>query len=190
MKKVYLIIIIFDFVILYANSKTTICYTDTTKSRIGTTIEGNFNDNNKIIQAIVSLIKEGYGNPIDPDPEEGAEPDEYMISFSDKDIDDIQIGCCDAILIWEGDLNGDSCDELSVLQSPMNGCMCYWQTYTYQDNKWQVLFDGFFVMSPYCDPPESWDQYLDFVTSENGNIYYLERDPNSSNLIKKKAILK
>lgn len=186
MKKIFITIILF-FLVSKAYS---ICDPNTDKDLIGTSIDGNFGSNNKMIRATVSLVKEGHGNLIDSDETEDSEPDEYIISFSDENMPNILIGCCDAILIWEGDLNNDGHDEFSVLQSPMNGCMSYWQTYTYQDNKWQILFDGFFVMSPYCEPPESWNQYLDMVTSENGNIYYMGRDPNSSELVKKRAVLK
>lgn len=190
MKKIIITIILLQFFILHSQSRTNLSALHRIQDLIGESIKINLGSDGKTVYATVSLVKQGYGNAIDPDPSERFELDEYSISFSDKEIPDIQIGCCDAILIWEGDFNGDGYDEFSVLQSPINGCMGYWQTYIYRDNNWKFFFDGFFVMSPYCDPPKSWDQYLDFVTSENENIYYLGRDINSLDLVKKKAIIK
>lgn len=157
-----------------------------TKNKTGERIGGNFDGKSSNEYAYILKTKEGQGNPIDDD---NATADEYAIHFSNKKIASLPIGCCEAILISEGDLNGDGADELSIFQAPMNGCTYYWQTFTYKNGKWEELFDGYLIPTG-CENLPNEEELLNMVIIEGNDVYYYEQDPNQGNLIKKKAILK
>lgn len=94
-------------------------------TNIGIKIQGDFNGDKKKDFATAIKTKIGQGNPV----EEGT-ADEFEIQFSGNNLKSINAGCCDIILINEGDLNNDGADELSVFQAPMNGCTYSMTTYS------------------------------------------------------------
>jgi len=57
----------------------------------------------------------------------------------------LKIGCCEATLINEGDLNGDELDEISVVQAPLNGCTYTLSTFTNVNGTWKKLFEPFLL---------------------------------------------
>jgi hypothetical protein len=153
--------------------------------RLGRKIIGNFDGKSPGGYAYIMKVREGEGNPIDDD---NATTDEYAVYFSNEDIAPLPINCCDAILIFEGDLNGDGVDELSVFQSPMNGCTYYWRTFTHKAGEWKELFDGYLIPTG-CDALPYEDELLNMVVQEDGNVYYHERDAEG-NWVKTNADLK
>lgn len=91
-------------------------------------------------ESITISNDKGIGNPV----EDGI-PDSYIITFENKKIPSLNIGCCKPLPIGEGDLNGDGKAELSLFQEPMNGCVYTMSTYTLHKGKWELLFDPFLV---------------------------------------------
>ncbi|MBO6201318.1 MAG: hypothetical protein J6N74_06835, partial [Chryseobacterium sp.] len=152
-----------------------------TEKKIGVEIEGNFLGNGKKITATAIKTKEGKGNPI-----EDGTPAEYEIRFSDNKIKPIKAGCCEIILINEGDLNNDGKDEISVYQAPMNGCTYTMTTYSLINGNWKKIVDTFLVPTG-CESISN-DNLQKMVFRENKQIYYLEKDMSDENgkLIKKK----
>lgn len=148
--------------------------------RIGEIIKGDFNGDGKLEIARLVKVKQGFGNPI-----EDGEPDEYEIQFSNKKIKPIKIGCCEAILVNEGDLNNDRKDEISIFQAPMNGCTYSMATYTYSKSEWNI------VVEPYLYPTGckslSYKEIENLIVKENNNIYYYTIDPEEWKLIKQKV---
>lgn len=151
-------------------------------SKIGKTIKGDFNGDGKLEIAQLVKVKQGYGNPI----EDGI-ADEYEIQFSDKNIASIKIGCCEAILVNEGDLNNDDKDELSIFQAPMNGCVYMMRAYTFSESSWEIIVDPFLIPTG-CDSVTE-KEIQDRIIKENNTIYYFITDPNEGNLIKQKIKL-
>jgi len=96
--------------------------------KMGLIITGDFDGDGKTEKAKLVKVKSGYGNPIEDDVS-----DEYEIQFSNKKMKPIKIGCCEATLINEGDLNNNDKDAISIFQAPMNGCIYSMQTYIYNN---------------------------------------------------------
>lgn len=147
--------------------------------KIGNKIQGNFLGNGKNITATAIKVKEGKGNPI-----ENGTPDEYEIRFSDIKLKPIKAGCCEIILINEGDLNKDGTEEISIYQVPMNGC-----TYSFIKGNWKKLVDTFFIPTG-CEGTSNTDLQK-MIFRENKNIFYFQKDMSNANgkLIKKKVKL-
>ncbi len=78
--------------------------------------------------------------------------------------------------VGEGDLNGDGAAELSVFQSPMNGCVYTMATYTFQNGKWKQLFEAFLVPTG-CDEI-SIEELQSLVYKEGDKVYSMETDMN------------
>ena len=157
----------------------------TNKLLIGEKIEGDFDGDGKNEFAFVTKTKEGEGNPI-----EDGTPDEYTISFSNSALKPIVIGCCEAQLINEGDLNQDGKDDFSIFQAPMNGCTYSMTTYSLQNSNWKQIIESFLI-STGCDGFTAEDlQNTIFI--ENKTVYKMERDSNdeSLKLTRKKIELK
>ena len=157
----------------------------TNKLLIGEKIEGDFDGDGKNEFAFVTKTKEGEGNPI-----EDGTPDEYTISFSNSVLKPIIIGCCEAQLINEGDLNQDGKDDFSIFQAPMNGCTYSMTTYSLQNSNWKQIIESFLI-STGCDGFTA-ENLQNTIFIENKTVYKMERDPNdeSLKLTRKKIELK
>ena len=153
-------------------------------SKIGERIDGHFTQSKTNENLFLKLTKKGHGNPV-----ENGVPDEYALFSNAKNIKSLKIGCCEATLINEGDLNGDGLDEVSVVQAPMNGCTYTFSTYTLSGGIWKKLFEPF-MFSSGCDPL-SYDDLQKKLFIEKGVVYSLQVDPNDedSRPIKKKMKL-
>lgn len=147
----------------------------TNKPRIGEEIEGNFTNKNTTERLFVRQTKKGHGNPL----EDGI-PDEYSVFSNSKTIKALKIGNSNAILINEGDLNGDGLDEISVVQTPMNGCTYNFSTFTIVNGTWKKFFEPF-LFSNGCEPMRNKD-LLNKVFVEKGIVYSLQVDPNDENM--------
>jgi hypothetical protein len=114
----------------------------------------------------------------------------WALFFSDKNIIGLQLGCCDVYLINEGDLNKDNTTEISVFQSPENGCTYTWTTYSYKAGQWTELIPTFLVPT-YCDPFNA-KELEKKVFIENGKVYYWDIDVNDvkNKPIKKQVVIK
>ena len=150
--------------------------------KIAEKIEGNFLGNGKTIVATAIKIKEGKGNPA-----EDGTPDEYEIRFSDSQLKPIKAGCCEVILINEGDLNHNGNDEISVYQAPMNGCTYTMTIYSSSNGKWNKIIDTFLV--PTACEPLSKDDLQKMIARDKKGIYYYQKEMDDENgkLIKKKV---
>jgi len=121
--------------------------------------------------------------------EENNESAEYIIHFLTNQFESIKIGCCDARLINEGDLNGDGSEEISVFQAPWNGCTYMLSTFSYQNGKWHQIIEPLLI-------PTGCEYYTDEeiqnrIFIENKTVYiYEDHLPNFSSLQKKAVTLK
>lgn len=147
----------------------------------GEKIQGNFIGDGRRGFATAVKVAQGQGNPV-----EDGTSDVYEIKFSDSRLKPISVGCCSVRLINEGDLNHDQSDEISVFQTPMNGCTYSMTTYSYKNGDWKKLVKTFLIPTN-CESITDHDLQKR-VFSENGAIYYYDSDPNKNGkLIKKKA---
>ena len=144
-------------------------------NKIGDKIYGDFNGDGKEESAYRVLTKKGYGNPV-----ENGTPDQYEIHFSDKTINPIKVNCCWFKLINEGDLDKDGADELTIVQSPENGCIGTVSTFTIKDKKSNLLFKPFLLFI--CGKLSN-VELQKLVITENNIVYYHEADPNDENLL-------
>lgn len=156
-----------------------------TKNIIGEKILGDFDGDGKINYASVVKIKEGNGNPI-----EDGTSDEFEIRFSGKKLKPIIAGCCEIILINEGDLDNDGTDEITLFQAPSNGCIYSMRTFSFIKGNWKQIVDPFLI-STECQSIGDEDLQKR-IFRENGDINFYETDFNSKNhkLIKKKVKFK
>lgn len=128
-------------------------------------------------EAYVILIKEGSGNPV-----EDGTPSEYAVTFTTKKFPQLAIGCCDAVIVPEGDLNNDGAAELSVFQAPMNGCVYTMASYTLQGGKWKLVFEPFLVPTG-CEDL-SIEELENLVYKEKENVYFMDANVNDEDLRK------
>ena len=152
---------------------------------VGAKIQGDFDGDGKMEEAIAVLTKKGHGNPV----EDGI-PDEYEIQFSNKKIKSIKANCCEIRLVNEGDLNKDGTDEISIFQAPMNGCSYTMTTYSYKKGIWKPIVKTFLVPTA-CEKTTN-ENLQKMIFREKKNIYYLSKDPNDETgkkYIKKKVKL-
>ncbi len=159
------------FVILFVNNT----IGQKVSNKVGDSIYGDFNGDKKFEYAYRKLIKKGFGNPV-----ENGSLSEYEIKFSDKSIKPINVGCCWFKLINEGDLDNNGSDEISIIQSPENGCIGYIKTYSIKDDKKTDLINSFsmFICAELTD-----DELQKLIVLENNIVYYHEADPNDENLL-------
>lgn len=152
----------------------TVCFSQT-----GQTVTGDFNGDGKTDTAFVKTTYNAHKKTTD-----------HTLRFSNKSIPAVQLGCCDVILISEGDLDNDKATDISVFQAPENGCLWLWTTYSLRNNRWKPLIDPF-VVPTYCEeiPAADLDKK---VFRENGTIYYWDVDLNdeTGKPIKRPAILR
>ncbi|UAY51189.1 hypothetical protein [Ferruginibacter albus] len=111
------------------------------RAKVGENIFGNFKQRNNAINAYSVQTKIQKGDRDDPN----GTPNEYTVFFSDSAIQPIIIGCCEAYLVNEGDLDNDGMDELSVFQSPENGCTYNMITYSYKNGNWKTIVPLFLI---------------------------------------------
>ncbi len=128
-------------------------------------LPGKFSNSATPDTAYVIKIKEGWGNPA-----ENGTPDEYMLKFTGRP-DSVNIGCCDARLINEGDLNGDGKEEITVYQYPYNGCTTTATTFTNKNNHWSVLFEPFMIFEA-CEGMCDIDLQNLVTLDGGGNVCY------------------
>lgn len=152
---------------------------------VGTAVQGDFNGDGKKEYAFAVQTKQSEGNPMD-----GGIPGEYAVNFSTDKLKSIIIGCCEATIINEGDLNGDGRDEISVFQAPMNGNTFSMTTYSYVNGAWKITIETFLI--PTAGDYLSDESLQKRIFKENNSVYFYDVDVNDENfrLVKKKARLK
>jgi len=131
----------------------------------------DFNGDGESDDRITVPVIEGSGNPV----EDGI-PGKFTITFDNKTLPDLAVGCCNPMPIGEGDLNGDGAAELSVFQSPMNGCVYTMTTYTFRNGKWKQLFEPFNVPTG-CDEISA-EELQSLVYKEGDKVYIMVTDVN------------
>lgn len=137
----------------------------------------DFNGDDEPDDRITVPVVEGSGNPV----EDGI-PGKFTITFDNKKLPDLAVGCCNPRPVGEGDLNGDGAAELSVFQSPMNGCVYTMTTYTFRNGKWKQLFEPFLVPTG-CNEITK-EELEALVYKENGKVYFMETDVNDESFKK------
>ncbi|RWW93825.1 hypothetical protein [Flavobacterium cerinum] len=140
-----------------------------------TEIEIDLQGNGNKTKASLQQIKEQVGNPL-----EDGTPAEYIIKFDNANIPSLNIGCCAAKLINEGDLNNDGNEELSIYQEPMNGCTYTMTTYTFKNGEWKQLIPPFLIPTACEEIPL--DEIKKRVFQEKNKIYIYQTDINDENL--------
>ena len=164
----------------------TVSLAQTSKDKkIGEKIEGYFIGDGKKSTATVFKTKEEIGNPI-----EDGTPAEYEIRFSSSKLKPLKKGCCEMILINEGDLNNDKKDEISIYQAPMNGCSYSMTTYSFINGMWEQIVKPFLIPTGCSELNNAELQSRIFI--QNKKIYYYETisDEESGTLSLKKALVK
>ncbi|RAI97557.1 hypothetical protein LX64_05065 [Chitinophaga skermanii] len=151
-------------------------------NKVGEEVHGDFNGDGKPETAYVVQTAQAEGNPV-----EDGKPANYEVRFSDESMPNINIGCCESLLINEGDLNGDGKDELSTYQAPMNGNTYAMKTYSFHDKNWKTFIDTFLI--PTGGEELTLDALEQRIVLENGKVYYYDVDVNDENfqLVKKPA---
>lgn len=146
---------------------------------VGQKVTGDFNGDAKTDTAFLRLASN-----------QKSKAQNWMLYFSDKNIPAMQLGCCNVILISEGDLNGDKSTEISVFQAPENGCVYTWTTYSLKNNRWTKLIQPFLIATD-CEIFKPAD-LQNRVFKEKDKVYYWDVDPNDKNnkLIKKQVIIR
>jgi hypothetical protein len=144
------------------------------------TILWDFNGDKKEDNDYTLEMVKGEGNPV-----EDGTPDSYNIIFTDAAIPDLEIGCCQPILVGEGDLNGDGSAELTVVQAPMNGCTYDLTTWSLQNGKWQQVF-GPEMIPTGCDELSA-DDLQNLIVKEKGKVYFYKTDVNDEDFKKVKT---
>jgi len=153
--------------------------------RVGTRVRGDFDGDGKQEYATVVKVKKGEGNPV-----ENGSPDGYEVQFSTPGIKPYPAGCCEIRLVQEGDLNKDGADELSLFQSPENGCVCSMASYSFKKGSATLVVPVFLIPTG-CDlvTDEALQQRV--VAMQDG-IYFYKTDMNDEQmpLVKTKVKLK
>jgi hypothetical protein len=147
------------------------------QSAVGHKITGDFNGDGKVDTAFLKVKTDTK-----------TKHNDWAVSFNDKTIASIQIGCCDPILINEGDLNADKTTELSIFQAPENGCVYMWTTYNLKNKRWTKLFQPFLIATD-CEAFKPAD-LQNRVFKETGKVYYWDVDPNGENKIRKQIVIR
>ena len=142
---------------------------------VGSSIYGDFNGDGIKEYAFSVQTKSGVGNAI-----ENGTPGSYAVYFSINSIPTIEAGCCEIILINEGDLKGDGADDISLYQAPMNGNTYSLTTLSLKDTVWETIVPLFLIQTGVT--PLSPSDLEQRVYSKCGIIYYLDNDVNDENL--------
>lgn len=137
-------------------------------------VTGNFTG--KEVTAIATLIHEGT---------DSEDPAQYSITFNDPAIAAVPGVCCGVLLVNEGDLNGDSKDELGVANAPLHGCTYDYQVYTYKNGKWLRYLESFLIPTA-CDGIDR-DKVQELVFKEGNTVYYMKTDVNDEDFKKTKT---
>ena len=148
---------------------------------VGEKVQGDFDGDGQMEFATALKIREGQGNPV-----EDGTPDEYAIQFSVDNLKTIELGCCEILLINEGDLNQDGADDISVFQAPMNGCMYTMTTYAWVNGNWKQIVESFLIPTN-CEKLSN-EELQKRIFKEDNAIYHYDTDLNDGNLVKKKVI--
>ena len=117
----------------------------------------------------IKLIKKGTNNPV----EGTGIADEYCV-YSIGLIPQLKIGCCEAILINQGDLDGDGLDDLGVFQAPINGCTYSYTVYSLKLNSWHILINTFLVPTA-CSPLTEMEIWNKVIKEKDGIYIYIHR---------------
>jgi len=151
-----------------APNDTKLAFTPNTKLMIDS-LSGDFDGDGKMEIAEILTYKAGA---VDDNPWK------MQVVFSDNKFPNISFESNDdyADLILYHNLNGIPGDELAVLIPPNHATMQFLQPYTFSDNKWHELFDGF--MTPSFMPDDDSINYNfaeeDRIIREGSDIYYYD----------------
>jgi hypothetical protein len=157
---------------------TTFCFSQK-RFAVGQTITGDLNGDGKTDTAFLRVKTN-----------QRTKAHSWTLSFSDKTIPTMQLGCCEPVLINEGDLNGDKSTELSIFQAPENGCVYMWTSYSLRNKRWTKFIEPFLIATG-CEDFKAAD-LQNRVFKENGKVYYWDVDQNDeeSKPIKKQVVLR
>jgi hypothetical protein len=159
---------------LQSNADTGIAATATKSDSIatGVKVQGDFDGDGIQEWAMVVQTTRRQGNPV-----EDGTAGEYAIKFSDNKFHSFSIGCCETMLINEGDLIGDKKDKLSTFQSPMNGNAYTMTTYALVNGRWRKAIEPFLISNG--GDPIRQRVVKGLVFSEGKTVYIHEQGVNS-----------
>jgi hypothetical protein len=160
-----------------------VCLSQAQPNRVGTSVYGDFNGDGVKEYAFCVQTENGYGNAI-----ENGTPGAYSIYFSSATISEISVGCCEVILINEGDLNSDGADDLSLFQAPMNGNTYSMKTMSFSDSLWKVIVPTFLI--PSAGSNISSEGLQNKVYVRDGIIYFQQTDFNSEGFKANETVVK
>lgn len=140
----------------------------------------DFDGDGEADDSISDSLTKGEGNPA-----EDGTPDSYTLIFGNPTLPDLPIGCCEAIPVGEGDLNGDGKAELSIVQAPMNGCVYTLTTWSFANGKWKQVF-GPELIPTGCEGINGID-LKGLIIKENNKVYFYKTDVNDENFKKVKT---
>ena len=104
------------------------------------------------------------------------------------DVRFFRVGCCDGYLINEGDLDGNGTDEITVFQSPVNGCTYRFRTFTCRNGEWTEII-GHHLYPTGCEGYTA-EELDDLVSLKDGKVQVTQREVTEWVLFKKKVTLK
>jgi hypothetical protein len=130
------------------------------QSDLAPSVEGDWNGDGKREFAFSAQVKGG-------EVEDGQNSAEFAVKFADATVPELNVGCCEFQVMNEGDLNGDKTDELSVFQSPSNGCTYAFRTYTFRKGVWTELCT---MMIPTACEGQYTETLKDRVQTRNGVV--------------------
>ncbi len=84
------------------------------------------------------------------------------------------------LMINEGDLDGDGCDELSIYSYPNHGCTNTLTTYSLKNGVWHMFMLPLLVPS-FCETVSNEDLQRRIFTEQN-KVYKMEVDLNSEDM--------
>ncbi len=142
---------------------------------VGSSVYGDFNGDGIKEYAFSVQTKSGVGNAV-----ENGTPGSYAVFFSTNLIPTIVAGCCEIILINEGDLDGDGAEDISLYQAPMNGNIYTMTTLSLKDTTWETIVPVFLI--PAGGKPLTPKDLDERVYSKDGIVYYLDNIINDENL--------
>jgi len=104
-------------------------------------------------------------------------PAEYELRFAAPDLKPLAIGCCEAVLINEGDLLHNGHDAISIYQAPENGEIYMVGTICYHAARWDTLIRPWLI--PYNEDSTSRRYLQGLVFCKGNSLCHMEYDSAS-----------
>ena len=138
-------------------------------------LEGDFDGDGKS-EVIYLTVIPGEGNPA-----ENGRPARYYLNCDVFDDEPLLLGCCEAILLNEGDLNGSGKDFISVIKAPNHGSLYSHKIYHYVPKQgWDGVCES--EMRPYANGIPNETELQNLVYLEADRAYIRVHDMNDEDM--------